>query len=141
MQKCANVTETEIASLFDLWNEALQTGNPEKVNERYAEDAVLLPTLSNTPRTDSESRVAYFKDFLKKKPYGTILTRTIKISCDEATDVGTYNFDLTDPKTGKVTPTPARYTFTYAPKGPDYEWKITSHHSSAMPEKPEPASA
>lgn len=130
-----------MAGLFDLWNAALQTGDAEKVNERYADDAVLLATLSNTPRTDAKGRIDYFEHFLQKKPVGTILTRTIKIKCDEATDVGTYNFDLTNPKTGKVTPTPARYTFTYAPEGPDHEWKITSHHSSAMPEKPEPASA
>ena len=140
-QKCTNATETDIAALFDKWNDALQTGNPEEVNARYADNAVLLPTLSNTPRTDSAGRIDYFEHFLAKKPVGTILTRTIKINCDDAVDTGTYNFDLTDPKTGKVTPTPARYTYTYAPVGPNGTWVITSHHSSAMPEKPEPASA
>lgn len=140
-QKCSNATETDIAALFDKWNDALQTGNPEEVNARYADTAVLLPTLSNTPRTDSAGRIAYFEDFLLKKPFGTILTRTIKINCDDAVDTGTYNFDLTDSKTGKVTATPARYTYTYAPVGPNGTWVITSHHSSAMPEKPEPASA
>lgn len=29
------------------WNAALQTGDPEKVADMYAEDAILLPTVSN----------------------------------------------------------------------------------------------
>lgn len=157
------MTEPEIASLFDIWAAALKTGNAETVNELYAPNAVLLRTLSNKPRTDSAGRINYFEHFLLKKPVGTIVSRNIIFSCDEATDVGVYNFDLTDPKTGnvcargkvvrwgrvattvvqkipfshlffppQVTPTPARYTFTYAPMGPGHEWKITSHHSSAV---------
>jgi uncharacterized protein (TIGR02246 family) len=36
-----------IASLFDDWNQALATKDPEKVASLYAHDAVLLPTVSN----------------------------------------------------------------------------------------------
>ena len=96
------MTEPEIASLFDIWAAALKTGNAETVNELYAPNAVLLPTLSNKPRTDSAGRIDYFEHFLLKKTMGTIVSRNIIFSCDEATDVGVYNFDLTDPKTGKV---------------------------------------
>lgn len=40
-----------IASLFDDWNQALATKDPEKVASLYAHDAVLLPTVSNEVRT------------------------------------------------------------------------------------------
>jgi hypothetical protein len=36
-----------IASLFDDWNQALATKDPETVANLYAHDAVLLPTVSN----------------------------------------------------------------------------------------------
>jgi hypothetical protein len=42
-----------IATLFDDWNEALATKNPEKVANLYAHDAVLLPTVSNEVSSDS----------------------------------------------------------------------------------------
>lgn len=130
-----------MAALFDKWNDALQTREPEKVADLYAPDSVLLPTLSNTPRTDRAGKLDYFEEFLAKKPAGTINSRTITIGCDTATDAGLYTFALTDKKTGKVSDVAARYTYTYAPVGKNGDWLITSHHSSAMPEKPEPSSA
>ncbi|MFG3191053.1 SgcJ/EcaC family oxidoreductase [Streptomyces omiyaensis] len=42
----ARAGEREIAALFDRWNAALRSGDPERVTELYAEDAVLLPTAS-----------------------------------------------------------------------------------------------
>ncbi|MCL1536223.1 SgcJ/EcaC family oxidoreductase, partial [Xanthomonas nasturtii] len=36
----------EVAALFDTWNAALATGNPDKVADLYAPDGVLLPTVS-----------------------------------------------------------------------------------------------
>jgi hypothetical protein len=39
-------SQQEIAALFDEWNAALATGDPEKVADLYSPDAVLLPTLS-----------------------------------------------------------------------------------------------
>ncbi|WP_382020322.1 hypothetical protein [Streptomyces mirabilis] len=43
-------SKARIAALFDGWNAALKTGDPEKVADRYASDAVLLPTVSNRIR-------------------------------------------------------------------------------------------
>ena len=47
---CKQATEAEIASLFDRWNTALQTGNPKAVVALYDEGSILLPTVSNKPR-------------------------------------------------------------------------------------------
>lgn len=91
---CAAVTTKQIESLFDRWNGSLATLDPAKVTANYASDAVLLPTVSNTPRTDSASIQEYFVHFLEKHPQGKIDTRTIKIGCNMASDVGTYTFTL-----------------------------------------------
>ena len=48
------ITKAEVRKLFDLWNDALHTGDPATVAKRYAKEGVLLPTLSDVPRTDVE---------------------------------------------------------------------------------------
>jgi hypothetical protein len=50
---CKATTEAEIESLFDRWNQSLQTGDSHKVAANYAERSILLPTFSNKPRLTS----------------------------------------------------------------------------------------
>lgn len=124
---CVKVNKAQIEALFDKWNESLKTGNAQTVSENYLSDAVLLPTVSNKARLTDAERVDYFEHFLAKKPTGKIDMRTIRLGCNKAIDTGTYTFTFADKSTVS-----ARYTFTYAWDGK--EWKISAHHSSAMPE-------
>ncbi|MGM3160674.1 SgcJ/EcaC family oxidoreductase [Dickeya undicola] len=126
-ETCVKTDEKTIASLFDRWNQSLQTGDAKKVNANYASDAVLLPTLSGKIRTTDAERIDYFEHFLPKKPVGSIDKRVIKIGCNEALDTGNYTFTFSDKSQAK-----ARYTYTYAFK--DGKWLITSHHSSVQPQ-------
>jgi uncharacterized protein (TIGR02246 family) len=89
---CTPITQPEVAALFDRWNASLATHDADKVTANYAPDAVLLATVSNQPRTNSAEIKDYFEHFLKRDPQGTIDTRTIRIGCNEAIDVGTYTF-------------------------------------------------
>ncbi|GDX05985.1 SgcJ/EcaC family oxidoreductase [Buttiauxella sp. WJP83] len=125
--ECVKVDKAQIEGLFDKWNESLKTGNAKTVSENYLSDAVLLPTVSNQARLTDAERIDYFEHFLAKKPTGKIDTRTIRLGCNKAIDTGTYTFTFADKSTVS-----ARYTFTYAWDGK--EWKISTHHSSAMPE-------
>lgn len=121
----------QIAGLFDRWNAALATGNPDKVTELYAHNGVLLPTVSNEVRVGPEAIRRYFVDFLQAKPAGTINYRELRmIDADTAMDAGVYTFTLT--KNGKPTQVQARYSYVY--EMIDGQWKIVHHHSSAMPE-------
>jgi len=126
---CKATSEQDIAALFDRWNQSLQTGDARKVVANYAEKSVLLATVSNTPRLDPAQKQDYFEHFLENKPFGRIDSRTIEIDCTTAVDAGLYTFTFA--KTGAVVK--ARYTYTYKWNGS--QWLITSHHSSAMPEK------
>lgn len=125
--QCSILTTTQVARLFDRWNDSLKTLDPNKVGANYAPDAVLLPTVANGPRSNSAEIKAYFVDFLQKHPVGTINQRIIRTGCDWATDTGLYTFKLGDGK--KVE---ARYSFVY--EDIDGQWLIVHHHSSAMPE-------
>jgi uncharacterized protein (TIGR02246 family) len=128
-ESCHAANEQEIASLFDRWNNSLKTGDPKKVVANYATKSILLPTVSNQPRLTPAEREDYFVHFLEKKPVGKIDSRTIEIDCNTAIDAGLYTFTFGDGSQVK-----ARYTYTYKWNGK--QWLITSHHSSAMPEKP-----
>ncbi|MEU9345463.1 SgcJ/EcaC family oxidoreductase [Streptomyces sp. NPDC048278] len=123
----------QIAALFDRWNAALRTGDPEKVADLYAKDAVLLPTVSNKIRTNHAEIVDYFEHFLQNKPVGEKKRTIVNVlDANSAIDTGVYAFTLTDPKTGAKRVVEARYTYEYEKRGG--KWLIVNHHSSAMPE-------
>jgi uncharacterized protein (TIGR02246 family) len=127
-ERCHATSERQIEALFDGWNAALKTGDPKKVVAKYAGKSILLPTLSNKPRLTPEEKEDYFEHFLQGKPVGTINSHFIEIDCNTAFDAGLYTFTFGDGSKVK-----ARYTYTY--KWDGRQWLITSHHSSAMPEK------
>lgn len=124
---CVPVTEEAIAKLFVDWNNALQTGNPDKVVELYAPDGILLPTVENGPLVGRAEIRGYFVHFLENKPNGKIDKRIIRIGCNVAFDVGLYTFSY---GTG-APPTPARFTYVYEYEGG--QWPIAHHHSSKQP--------
>ncbi|WP_105972499.1 SgcJ/EcaC family oxidoreductase [Streptomyces geranii] len=129
----AKPTKKQIAALFDGWNKALQTGDPKKVADRYAKDAVLLPTVSNKVRTDRAGIVDYFEHFLPNKPVGKKVQTIVNVlDSNSAIDTGVYEFALTDPETGAKRVVEARYTYEYEKR--NGTWLIVNHHSSAMPE-------
>lgn len=124
----SDIEKAEILSLFDNWNSALQTGNPDKVVEQYAPDAILLPTVSNKVRHNHAEIKDYFVHFLAKGPEGKIDESNVRMFGDLAINSGVYTFDFANGDSVQ-----ARYTFVYEKH--DGEWKIAEHHSSAMPEK------
>lgn len=123
-----SITPAEVKGLFSLWNDALATLDPDAVAKRYAKTSVLLPTVSDTPRTDYDSIKSYFVDFLEKKPQGIILESNVIQGDDWCMDAGIYEFTMG--ATGDKVK--ARYTYVYTFE--DDEWKIAHHHSSIMPE-------
>lgn len=127
----ALASQNEIARLFDQWNAALAIGDPEKVADLYAPNAVLLPTLSYQIRTNRAEIVDYFTHFLQSKPQGRIDRAIITvIDPQTAINTGIYTFTLT--QDGQPQNVQARYTFAYQKQNGN--WLIVNHHSSKMPE-------
>jgi len=125
----ASITEEEVRGLFQLWNGALDTLDSSAVADRYAKNGVLLPTVSDIPRTDYDSIKDYFDSFVQMKPQGKILESNVMIGTNWCQDAGIYEFTMG--ATGDVVK--ARYSFVYVLE--DGQWKIAHHHSSVMPEK------
>lgn len=122
--------KNEISDQFEIWNNALQTSNPDNVVTCYAEDAILLPTVSAKVRHNHEEIRDYFVHFLAKKPFGKITEQNIRIYGNIAISSGLYTFTLT--QDGGQTDVAARFTFAYQ-KNED-RWLIIEHHSSVLPE-------
>ena len=123
------ITESEVKQLFSVWNDALSTGDADAVTRRYAKGAVLLPTVSDIPRTTYDGIKDYFDHFLELKPDGKIIESYVSIGEDWCKDVGIYEFK----KGVDGSSVRARYSFVYVFE--DGEWKISHHHSSLMPEE------
>lgn len=121
------INTQEIATLFDQWNEALQTRDPQQVVTLYETNAILLPTISNQVRHNHAEISNYFEGFLARGPVGKIEESNIRVFDNVAINSGVYVFTFSDG--AKV---PARYTFVYRWNG--QRWLIIEHHSSQMPE-------
>jgi len=118
----------DIVQLFRNWNDAIQTGDPDKVTAMYAEDAVLLPTVSNQVRHNHAEIRDYFVSFLAKSPSGEINEANPRqLTDDLVSNTGVYTFTF-----GDGAQVMARYSYLYKCIGG--EWKILEHHSSMMPE-------
>ena len=126
---CKAITEPEVAALFERWNQSLKSLRATEVVKNYAARSILLPTVSNKARLSAAEKEDYFVHFLENKPQGRIDMRFVDIGCNTVLDAGLYTFSFA--KTG--TKVSGRYSFTYGWDG--QQWLITSHHSSAMPEK------
>lgn len=129
-EKCATASEAEVKQLFDRWNKSLQTRDPDKVVKNYASNAVLLPTVSNKPRTNHTEIRDYFVNFLQLRPVGKIDQRYITIGCNYAIDNGLYTFTTTN--NNQKQKVRARYSFLY--QYINGQWLIQTHHSSKLPE-------
>lgn len=129
--RCAPVSTAAVEAQFDRFNAAWATKSPDRVTALFATDAVLLPTLSNQPRTDHAKIRDYFVEFLKKAQVGRIDTSTVRLGCNPATRVGTWTVSLAD-AAGNRSDVKARYSFVY--RYAQGRWWIDHLHSSVMPE-------
>ena len=103
------ITDDEVRGLFSLWNNALATLDPKQVANRYAKTGVLLPTVSDTPRSDYGAIEDYFVNFLKLKPQGEILESYVTVGHNWCQDVGIYEFNMG--ATGKKVKGRCEYSF------------------------------
>ncbi|GAA3997353.1 calcium/calmodulin-dependent protein kinase type II [Sphingomonas humi] len=128
---CAPIPADAPTALFNQFNAAWATKNPDTVTDLFSKDAVLLATVSNVPRTDRAAIRDYFEAFLKGAPVGTINTSNVRQGCNMLVKMGTWTVALTNQNSGVRNNVKARYTFIY--KYEDGAWKIAHLHSSMMP--------
>lgn len=82
--QCLKLKDSQVRDLFNRWNKALKTLNADTVVKEYWDESILLPTLSNVPRSNKAEKLEYFHEFLLKKPVGKIVEDYIYSSCNIA---------------------------------------------------------
>jgi uncharacterized protein (TIGR02246 family) len=129
---CAKANQDVIARQFDRWNRAVATGKPDAVARLYAEDAVLQAAPSDPPLIGRAAIQAYFAEYLDRHAQGTLSMRSITISCNAASDTGTYAYRLTGKRKGTRAVFTGRYSTFY--QYHDGDWLIVrQHHQPAPP--------
>jgi len=120
------MSDSTAAELLQKWTSAIKNGDPKQVTSLYHEDGILLGTFSPKERVGHELILEYFEGLLKSPVEVQIVSENPHVFESSAINVGHYNF-VTGGKTIN-----ARFSFVYHKD--NGEWKITSHHSSVMPE-------
>jgi uncharacterized protein (TIGR02246 family) len=129
---CAPLAPQLVDSLFQHWAELVQAGDPEAVADLYAGDALLLPTLSASPRHTHGAIADYFSGFAARHPQAEVVEHTVYPACNQLVDAGLYRFRFPAPGSGQDTVVQARYTLVYGFNG--QQWQLLHHHSSLLPD-------
>jgi len=119
--------------LIELWMNNLCERNIDRIVEFYHKNAILVPTLSKEIRQGTREITDYFIDFVGNHP--NLCGEVIFELCQEIKSKGIvisgiYNFTWGDDEQEELT---ARFTYVFTLDN-DSNWKILTHHSSAMPE-------
>jgi len=130
------VTRADINEAYQSWTKAIDTanGDPSKIVALYADNAVLMPMLSDKMLTSKSQITDYFKKFTSYKNI-TVSTKKFNVQAygDIAVANGTYTFYYLG-KHDKSESVEARFTFVYQKAGGD-KWLIVSQHSSVLPDE------
>jgi uncharacterized protein (TIGR02246 family) len=123
------MSEEGVRELFGKWRDSLATLDSQQVAERNTRDGVLIPTMSATPRTGRPAVKEFYDSFVLNKPQVLkVLQSFVTVNENWCKDLGVYEFRFGT--RGVIIED--RYSFLYVLE--DGEWKITHHHSSALPE-------
>jgi len=117
----------DVTALFTQWQQALTSQDEKIVTALYADNATLLPTVSNQVRHNHEEIEDYFVQLLANEPTVEMVEQNIRIFDEISINSGVYIFTLK----GGITIC-ARFSFVY--QLITGHWKIIEHHSSEMPE-------
>ena len=120
------MSDSTASELLQEWTSAVKSGDPKQVVSLYRDDGILLGTFSSKERVGHELILEYFENLLKSPVEVQIVSENPHVFESAAVNTGHYNF-VTGGKTIN-----ARFSFVYHKN--DTGWKITSHHSSVIPE-------
>ncbi|MBY4208147.1 DUF4440 domain-containing protein [Rhodococcus fascians] len=124
------LTLDRIEKQFDTWLDTVAQGDPQAINALYREDAVLLPTLWAGVFDSPDERLAYFTDFVSKKPTGATDESVPQLLSPTSGSLsGLYTFTMGE--SGQNVP--ARFTFVFELED-DGDVVIVDHHSSKLPD-------
>jgi uncharacterized protein (TIGR02246 family) len=136
-EKQQQAERASVEAATTLWMATVTSGRPnaaETVMQLYAEDAMLLGTVSEQVR-DQRSEIKSYFDYFTQLPRLSVsgYRSFVRVYGDTAINSGYYTFSYE--KEGHTKVVPARFTFNY--RRINGQWLIEDHHSSAIPKAPD----
>lgn len=122
---CVRASDSELDALFTSWNDALVSGDANRVAALYRPDAILLPTLSVPVADTPEEITEYFVNLIKADPTARMVESHKYSGCNLAYNVGRWVINANGQDVA------ARVTWVY--RYEDGKWLIANHHSSVDP--------
>ena len=129
---CLEANEGEVLAFIDRWHAAITAGRPDAVAELYADDAVLLPAESETPRKGKAAIRAYFAEFNDRHPALATTMRSVMAGCGMASEMGMVTFRITGQRKGTRMLVGGRTTTVLAHR--DGRWLIVHQSLSLVPQ-------
>lgn len=123
--------EQSVMQAGQLWANAVNSHNVQKITALYDRNAFLYATFQNMIN-DQQSMYNYFTKLASHRNLKVhFVEEHVRLYGDTAINSGLYDFSYDE--NGKHIDVPARYTLVYTltPKG----WMIVDHHSSVLPEQ------
>ena len=120
---------TQYQLFLESWSDAVIATDYDAIMDCYAENAVLVPTLSSEKRQTRASRLDYFQGFAVKVKGAHWYWEDAAVQrlSDTLILSGEYDFILLDESISK-----ARFSFVLEEE--DDSYKILHHHSSLLPD-------
>ena len=134
MDNKSELTEVSLKNQYHRWVHEVETsgGNVQGVLNLYADDAILLPTLSPKICTNKKMLADYFNHFLNlqslKVETKELITRRYG---DIGMNTGYYNISYMNGNKKEIIK--ARFDFWY--RNVDGKWEIIFHQSSVLPKE------
>ena len=113
------------------WLDAVTAGQVPGVLALYAQDGVLVPTLSSHIRRTPAELEDYFEHFLAQSPEAHLLDWEGRQLGAIAVASGHYRFNMRQQNPPQAVD--ARFTFVWRQQSAD-QWLILEHHSSLNPD-------
>lgn len=128
-----NLNFNEIAQKnFDLWDEALRSGNRNTIANLYQEHHIFLPTSSTEARRNRKETGDYFAGFMRKDPTVKIVDQEVeKLAETRYLHFGFYDFLVKEGDEQKTVT--VRFTFIWE-QGANEKWEIMYHSSTPWPQ-------
>lgn len=131
-RSCREASPSEITALLDRWQAAVANGDADAIAEFYADDAILLPAMSEAPRNGKAAIRAYFAEFVGRHPLPTTTMRSVMVGCGMASEMGAARYRLTGARKGTRTFIGGRYSTVLTES--EGRWLIVQQNLSLIPQ-------
>jgi uncharacterized protein (TIGR02246 family) len=128
---CVKLSEVQIVQLLNSWRAAFISGSAEQLSALYSDDAILIAIKDGKAYKGRDAILAYYKEFLARKPRLSLRPAVLEAGCRTATVSGPVVYRITGQRKGTRELLGGRYQTEFRKVGD--KWQIVRHSLAADP--------